>query len=615
MERRAFALAFLSVCFSAAVLSIHPITSNDTFWHIACGARILETGAVSRVDEFTFTSSGNPWVNHEYLSDIVFAFTEKQAGLAGVTVLAAAAALAAALCLWKTARIAGGAASSIFPALVPLALFGAVPRLIPRPHIFSIFFVALLSFLLADVERGRRRLLGFFPLILWAWAQLHGEFLIGVVFLLLLSARLAMDRATRKLVFVLLPSPLLLLVGPYGLETFTFPFKLLGSRTFMAAIEEWQPLLAGSPLGQPFAQGAGMLMAVAGVGAAGYLWRRKSLSGTEFLWLLALCVLALKMRRALVYPALAATIPLSRLIAQVLEGKRGVSLLPLVPIPVIVGFLAWGIPTGPGERLPVGFGAGFNIPERAVDFVSTHRIQGKCYNSYTSGAYLTYRLWPRVLTAIDSRNLVYSEEFFEAYRRSLREPTPLREKLLGEADFAFFVAPGLPDATPPILAALGEHPAWHLVYFDDAAFVYLADRRFHEAGGTMSSYRRLKPDTLGFAATNRSEWEEAVGEARSATRMAPASAAAWVLAGRASLQLALLDPPRARELAIESRDALHRALALPHVEVPPDTYYFLARGAELLGDHTAALTAARACLARDPRCAPARELIQRLAGD
>jgi hypothetical protein len=611
--RTALLAACGAVAISCVVFAVHPVTANDTFWHLTCGNEFLRTGRVPRTDEFTFTNPGAPWVNHEYLAGAIFAVAERIGGIPGVTVIATLAVAATAFLLCAAAALGPPASIRLFPLVLVPALFGALPRLIPRPHVFSLALTAFLLLVLRRVERGRRRLLWLLPPVVWVWAQLHGGFLVGMVFLGLVAVRLLQEPETRTAACLLALTPILLLVGPYGIETFTFPLRLLRSPTFMSRISEWQPLLGGSPLAQPFCHYAGMLFVGAGIGSSLWLWRRGKTAATETLFLVLLALLALKMRRALAYPVLLGAVPVTHACACALRRRPVPAWLSLLVLPLLGVLALGGIPVGAGQYQPVRFGLGANIPRAAVSRLEELNVAGKCYNSYSFGAYITYRLWPRLKTAIDSRNLVYSEAFFTAYHRSLRHDTPLRRELLDGTDVALFAAPALPDATPPVLAALCDDPRWHLIYFDDTALLFLEEEPYRPRQERAPAYARLRPDLLGFRATTAAQWSEALEEARRAAEEAPASSTAWVLRGRAAFQLAAFRVEEQERLLLESRFSFLRALALPDVAPPHDTYYFLARAEMRLGDTTTAARYLDRCLTRAPDYTPARELRDELA--
>src|SRR5215472_18973978 len=45
-------------------------TDIDFWWHLRTGQLIAESGSVPRVDPFSFTAAGRPWVAHEWLWEL-----------------------------------------------------------------------------------------------------------------------------------------------------------------------------------------------------------------------------------------------------------------------------------------------------------------------------------------------------------------------------------------------------------------------------------------------------------------------------------------------------------------------------------------------------------------
>ena len=48
------------------------IMGSDMFWHLAAGRDICERGAVPTTDPFSHTFGGKEWLNHEWLTDVIF---------------------------------------------------------------------------------------------------------------------------------------------------------------------------------------------------------------------------------------------------------------------------------------------------------------------------------------------------------------------------------------------------------------------------------------------------------------------------------------------------------------------------------------------------------------
>ena len=66
------------------------LSDSDTYWQIAVGQWILDHNALPRVDFYSFTKAGEPWVSSSWLSQVLLAASYGLAGWAGPVVLAAA---------------------------------------------------------------------------------------------------------------------------------------------------------------------------------------------------------------------------------------------------------------------------------------------------------------------------------------------------------------------------------------------------------------------------------------------------------------------------------------------------------------------------------------------
>src|SRR4029077_3034603 len=62
----------------------------DAWWHLRTGQLILQNHALFHSDPFSFTRFGEPWVNHEWLSDVLLFGIYRNAGIGGLIVTFAA---------------------------------------------------------------------------------------------------------------------------------------------------------------------------------------------------------------------------------------------------------------------------------------------------------------------------------------------------------------------------------------------------------------------------------------------------------------------------------------------------------------------------------------------
>ena len=159
-----FSGLFLAACLMPA--------QSDTWWQLRAGEWTWEAGRPMLRDEFTHTVEGQPWPNHEWLSNLLFFLVYKAGGLPLLTALCAAAVTLA----WGLVfRLTRG------PVILRVALTGAgallsSPAWCLRPQVLTLAMVAITLTLL--VERRRLWLL---PVLFVLWANLHGAVALGGV--------------------------------------------------------------------------------------------------------------------------------------------------------------------------------------------------------------------------------------------------------------------------------------------------------------------------------------------------------------------------------------------------------------------------------------------------
>ncbi len=79
--RRLFVLVLALGLF---VMASRNITDPDVWWHLRTGELILATHTIPHTDPYSFTKSGQPWIDHEWLSQILIYSTYRLTGYAGL---------------------------------------------------------------------------------------------------------------------------------------------------------------------------------------------------------------------------------------------------------------------------------------------------------------------------------------------------------------------------------------------------------------------------------------------------------------------------------------------------------------------------------------------------
>ncbi len=237
--------------------------SDDFWWGMAAGRYMTNNLEIPRVDVFSHTFSGQPWINPEWLTHVLFYNVHHHLGenwIVGlrISLVLSIFALAFGLCLRRSN-------SWLISSLVVAAgAWVCRPFLDTRPQLFTFLYSILLLYLLhlfrhdpgAGPARRSRRLLYLIPFIFLLWTNQHGGNFFG--FLLLLGNLLAESgkrllrlpakplpwRKIRTLAFVTLLSAAAMLVYPWTHEAFTHPLEMStlvsGSNVFLAVTSEWQ---------------------------------------------------------------------------------------------------------------------------------------------------------------------------------------------------------------------------------------------------------------------------------------------------------------------------------------------------------------------------------------
>jgi hypothetical protein len=237
----AIAIALFALAgFSPAVLG-----DGDTFSHLATGEWIIAHGAAPRVDPFSHSLPGAPWVAHEWLSEVLLTLAFRLGGWSGVVLLTGAAAASAALIVGLSAARELRGAPLI--ATVGLGLGLMTASLLARPHMLALPLAAAWGAgLLAARDRGRSPPLALAALMT-AWANMHGGFIFGLILIgpfalealaeAPAGARLATARAWTLFGLASLAAAL---IDPYGVEALVLPFRLMGIES-LSRISEWRP--------------------------------------------------------------------------------------------------------------------------------------------------------------------------------------------------------------------------------------------------------------------------------------------------------------------------------------------------------------------------------------
>lgn len=219
------------------------ISDPDLWGHLRFGLDILQTGTITQVDPYSYLTTGQRWINHEWLTEVLFALAWTAGRAPGLILLKMTVGFLTIAILYRHLR---ALQLRHIQATILLLLMG-FPLLVPflfsvRPQIFTFLFFALILLIVRQADIGDYRWLWAAPPILLLWANLHGGFLAGLGILCFWAAlHVTVHRqAWRHIIPPTLISIAATLVNPYGIDLLTF---LLRTATVpRPEILDWQPL-------------------------------------------------------------------------------------------------------------------------------------------------------------------------------------------------------------------------------------------------------------------------------------------------------------------------------------------------------------------------------------
>lgn len=478
MARRFAAIAIFVLI---ALASIRPIRSYDFFWHLATGRWIVEHRALPKFDPFTLASAHVPWINGEWLYQIVLYSGERAAGVDGVSLLNAffvAAIFTTAFWFSSRERDVGTAALASTVAFAGAALLIGV-----RPATAAAFLVVCAIALLGSSPSLRTLTIAYAVLTI-VWVNTHPSALLAPAF-----AATTLVTDVRRWP-IPLASAAALLINPFGWRGIVAPFeltKLVGSGEFVNA--EWLP---STPETFPL-----LYATLAGVVILHIFVRPKR----EDLWriaiFVALAVLAVRHVRhqGLYFAALPLVIPRMRL------PRKAMTILALGAI-VPIAFASGG-----EHRMGVD---DKRFPVRATARLKESGLRGNIYNVDQFGGFLEWTFFGERRVLTDGRNELFRE--FIARDAAARRDSRAWNAMMHEYKIDLAVdeyqeervqvvdmKSGERRFLPPSLVRYRRRD-WALIAFDDAAMVFARRAAFPAEALARLEYRYLVPDDpfIGF---------------------------------------------------------------------------------------------------------------------
>lgn len=215
---------------------------------------------VPRFDEFTYTAFQSEYLfSYSWLSDVCFYVIYKVFGLTGL-VLCQTLIGTTIVALLLRESVHRRVTPSLAAVLTLICWIGYYPYSSTRPQIFSFIFFCMFYLLCCDYLRNGKNRLWLLPVLMIAWINSHGAWVMGLVLLGICLGGALLERWWNP-GHALSPRPLLLWtivtlsVLPLNPEGFAFYRNLISvgsNQIIQQFVSEWQPLVITNSVSWPF---------------------------------------------------------------------------------------------------------------------------------------------------------------------------------------------------------------------------------------------------------------------------------------------------------------------------------------------------------------------------
>jgi hypothetical protein len=473
-------LAWTALLTLPALVVIRPVDDWDIWWHLRTGQWIVAHGALPTTDPFTTYGQDQPWIAYSWLFDVTIYLLHQAFGLWGVVLYRTVLSFAVIAAVYRLVVKREPRSLPGF-CLVGATLLAIAPLLNERSWLISILFTALTLDAILDLRDGRRtRMIWILPLLFLLWANLHIQFVYGLLLLALGCVAPLLDRLRGsetslahaaqfgsrgwwQLLAVLLACTVATLSNPYHLRIYGVvweyatqpgPYNLLEELRALEFRGYWDWIVLGLSLSAAFALGrrrhrsAFEVLLLAGTAYCGFHTRRD-------LWFVVLAAVAILASSDVDRSPVSGRVSWSRPRLAFLGGS--------VLLVVIATAIARDLTPVRLEQAVAD-----RFPAQAAAAVEQGGYTGPLYAHFNWGGYLIWRL-PALQAAIDGRTNLHGDQRIQRCQRTWHgfqgwenDPDLNRASVV------------LVESTAPLAGLLRADPRFVLAYEDQLAVVFFS---------------------------------------------------------------------------------------------------------------------------------------------
>lgn len=465
----------------------HPVASitQDLGRHLITGEIILKTYSVPKTNLFSYTFPNFPFINHHWLSEVLYSISSSKIGFNGLLVFNTAFILLSFGLIIVSVYKKVGSLTILFCSLLYIPIL--FERTDVRPESFSFLFLSLFIVILYKFREKFTRLIFLLPLLELLWVNMHIYFPIGVVIVLffaldyLLLGKFKINKRTSILGSVLILTTLVTLINPNGIKGALYPFSVF--QNYGYPIEENQNIFFLWNIVHK--QSIVFFFIAVPILFVSLLLNFKRVLAVEWLISIFFTIFAAFSIRNFPLFVFATLIPFAKSFSSIKLS------LPKHAKTAFFVFLL-GLAVFEAQQIYAKKGFGFGLDSGAkqgVDFFIKQDLKGPIFNNFDIGSYLDYRFYPKEKVFADGRPEAYPASFFQ----EIYIPMQADEKKFALVDKQYnfkTIFFSHTDQTPwaqAFLKQIARNNKWYMVYLDDFTVIWTKDKN------TRLAAKRVKP--------------------------------------------------------------------------------------------------------------------------
>lgn len=487
--------------------------SQDLGRHIKIGEIIVSQKSIPATNLFSYTNPDFPFINHHWLSEVLFYTLATFTGLPFLILLKVTVFIGAIGVLIRLGYQLKSPLITIITAILFAPLF--LERSTIRPEMFGYLFFALLLYGFFQYPK-RRNLLSTFPVIMLVWINLHISFIFGFVIVGLLIIKILMNIYTeskgskisltahiKRDLSLLIGSVLITILNPHGIFGLLYPLNIFNNYGY-TIVENQNIFFLNSLMVNPHIRYLFLLSPVI-IGSLFVLFFNKKILEGILLTLFSAAVIM--QVRHMPFAALVC-IPTVSLSAAILLKKFKLQEKQTILISALLTVFCFGISMFFMQNLysqtfDLSKSFGLEVKEdakNATDFVLSHNLPGQIFNNFDIGGYAIYKLYPRYKVFVDNRPEAYPKEFLENVYIKLQVDPTTRRAVFKKYNIKtiYFSHTDQTYWANAFIENIVSDPDWRIVYLDDTIIVLTTDKQYADIRSDEKNLTRLLTKETGY---------------------------------------------------------------------------------------------------------------------